>query len=302
MIVAILVKRAANRVHRQHKLQVVQAAELKKIPWLVHGFSTRGGGLTTCYGDHSLNLGFTKEDARENVTENRRRFLLALGAGARGKAWPLVANRQVHSDVIHVLRAPSPSEPLAGDGIVTNLGGVAIAILTADCLPVLLVDRKNRAVGAFHAGWRGTVKRIVEKGTGKMRREFGSRLEDLQAVIGPGIQKCCYEVGEELKSEFQSQFSYAPDLFHEVRDSDPVREKYPLLFLNARPPGHGDPCAKLHLDLSEANRRQLLSAGLKAKQITVVGECTACDTRKFFSHRADHGHTGRMMAVIGMAP
>ena len=171
--------------------QIVQAADFRKIPWLVHGFSTRPGGRTTCYGERSLNLGFTKEDARENVEENRRQFLLTLGASRRGKAWPLLLNRQVHSDVIHVLRETNPG-PLTGDGIVTGLSGAAIAILTADCLPVLLVDTKKRAMGAFHAGWRGTVQRIAEKGVGIMRREFGSRPEDLHAAIGPGIQKCCY--------------------------------------------------------------------------------------------------------------
>jgi polyphenol oxidase len=285
----------------QHKPQVLQISDFKKIPWLVHGFSTRPSGVTTCYGDPSLNLGFTNKDARENVLENRKRLLLGLSAATRGKLWPLVVNRQVHSDVIHVVRETVP-DPLAGDGLVTNVHELALAILTADCLSVLIVDKKNRAVGAFHAGWRGTVKRIVEKGVGIMRREFDSRPEDLLAAIGPGIQKCCYEVGEELKAEFQSQFAYAQELFHEVQDSEPVREKYPLLFLNARAPGHGDLCIKLHLDLSEANRRQLLAAGLKEKNITVSGECTACNTQTFFSHRAERGNTGRMMAVIGIAP
>src|SRR5262249_30288722 len=157
--------------------------------------------------------------------------------------------------------------------------------------PVLLVDRKKRVVGVFHAGWRGTVKRIVEKGVGIMRREFGSRPQDIQAAIGPGIQKCCYEVGEELKNEFESQFAYARDLFHEVQESDLVREKYPLLFLSARAPGHGDLCIKLHLDLREANRRQLLDAGVPAKQITALTDCTACNSSAFFSHRAEKGRT-----------
>jgi YfiH family protein len=207
----------------------------------------------------------------------------------------------VHSDVIHVVRALPPA-PLAGDGLITNLAGTAIAILTADCLPVLLVDKRNKVVGAFHAGWRGTVQRIVEKGAGVMRAEFGSRPEDLLAAIGPGIQQCCYAVGEELRQEFESQFASGADLFHEVKTSDSVREKYPLLFLNQRPPGHGDPCIRIHLDLSEANRRQLLTAGVPEKQITVLGECTACATKRFFSHRADRGRTGRMMAVVGIKP
>ena len=135
-----------------------------------------------------------------------------------------------------------------------------------------------------------------------MRRQFASRPEDIRAAIGPGIQKCCYEIGLDLKSEFESQFGYARDLFHEVQQSDPVREKYPLLFLNARAPGHGDPGMKLHLDLSEANHRQLLDAGVPEKQITISRECTACHREKFFSHRAEKGRTGRMMAVVGLRP
>jgi YfiH family protein len=290
-----------KRVRGENRLQVMKAAGLKKLPWLVHGFSTRSGGHTTCYGGRSLNLGFTKEDAKANVEKNRTQFLLALGAATAGRPWPLIANRQVHSDIIHVLRT-LPHSPLVGDGLITNLAGAGIAILTADCLPVLLVDKRNKVVGAFHAGWRGTVQRIVEKGAGIMRREFGSRPEDISAAIGPGIRKCCYAVGEELRHEFESQFAYGAELFHEVKDSDPVREKYPLLFLNQRAPGHGDPCIRIHLDLAEANRRQLRSAGVPERQITVLGECTACNTKRFFSHRAEQGRTGRMMAVVGIAP
>ncbi len=94
-----------------------------------------------------------------------------------------------------------------------------LGIQTADCIPVLVADRKRRAVAAFHAGWRGTVKRIVESGIGRMRLEFGSRPEDLVAAIGPGIGPCCYAVGEEVLSGFESQFAYARQLFREVYDS-----------------------------------------------------------------------------------
>jgi purine-nucleoside/S-methyl-5'-thioadenosine phosphorylase / adenosine deaminase len=283
------------------KVEAIQAGAMKRIPWLVHGFSTRSGGVSTCYGTRSLNLGYTQEDARERVQENRKRLLIAVGAATRNKPWPLIVNRQVHSDVIHVVRTP-PAGLLVGDGLTTNLPGVVLAVQTADCIPVLAVDTVNQVVGAFHAGWRGTVRRIVEKGIGAMRREFGSRPQDLYAAIGPGIQQCCYEVGDEVRQEFESQFSWAGELFQEVKTSDAVREKYPLLFMNARAPGHGDDCVKLHLDLREANRRQLLAAGVPDRQITAVDECTACDTRRFFSHRAEKGRTGRMMAVIGIAP
>jgi YfiH family protein len=177
-----------------------------------------------------------------------------------------------------------------------------LGIQVADCIPVLVADRKRRVVAAFHAGWRGTVKRIVETGVGRMRVEFGSRPEDLIAAIGPGIGACCYAVGEEVLSEFESQFLYARDLFREVYSTDAVRTKYPMLFLTQRAPGHSPIGPSLHLDLVEANRRQLLAAGLKPRSIQVVGGCTNCRPDIFFSHRASQGHAGRMMAVIGIKP
>jgi len=194
---------------------------------------------------------------------------------------------------------------LRGDGLMTREQGLMLGVQTADCVPVLIADTKTRAVAAFHAGWRGTLARIVEQGVGRMRMEFGSRPKDLVAAIGPSIGLCCFAVGEEVRSEFESQFGYAEELFSEVFDSDPVREKYPMLFLTARAPGHSNLGPQIHLDLWEANRRQLLDAGLKAKAIRVVGECSACSRlkngrRKYFSHRAEHGFTGRMLSVIGV--
>lgn len=280
-------------------LRLLQAPALKRIPWLVHGFSTRPGGSTTAYGGQALNLGFTKDDLRERVERNRKAFLVAAGAANAAKPWPLITTRQIHSDLINVVRTPQPG-PLVGDGLVTNVPEIALGILIADCFPVLLVDKKNKVAGAFHCGWRPTVKRMVEKGLGLMRYEYGTRPEDVFAAIGPGIQNCCYEVGEELKEGFESQFAYSAELFHTVQESDPVREKYPLLFMNMRAPGHGDPCIKLHLDLREANRRQLLALGVPAKNISALEDCTACDTRSFFSHRAEKGKTGRMLAIVGI--
>ncbi|MGB8112600.1 MAG: laccase domain-containing protein, partial [Candidatus Sulfotelmatobacter sp.] len=143
-------------------------------------------------------------------------------------------------------------------------------------------------------------KRIAEKGIGEMRRWFGSRARDLKAVIGPGIHGCCYQVGEEVRENFESQFPYAANLFREVKESDPVREKYPLLFLTARAPGHGELPKKIFLDLLEANRQQLLAAGLAAKNIEVSPLCTNCRTDLLFSYRAEKGKTGRMIAAVGI--
>jgi len=211
----------------------------------------------------------------------------------------MVTLRQIHSDVIHLVESV-PTSPLVGDGLITSTPGLLLSIQTADCLPVILVDSKRHAVGVFHAGWRGTLRRIVEKGAGLMRRCFGTRPRDLHAVIGPGIHECCYEVGEDVREKFESQFAYAPKLFREVKESDPVREKYPLLFLSARPPGHGGSPNKIFLDLVEANRQQLLAAGVALKNIEASPLCTSCRTDLLFSYRAEKGRTGRMMGVVGI--
>jgi hypothetical protein len=165
---------------------------------------------------------------------------------------------------------------------------------------VILVDARRRVVGVFHSGWRGTVKRIVEKGVGEMHRLFGSNPRDIKAAIGPGIQGCCYEVGEEVRVKFESQFAYGAGLFREIKDSDPVREKYPLLFLTARAPGHSDLPNRIFLDLVEANRQQLLAAGVAAKSIEASALCTNCHPELLFSYRAEKGKTGRMMGVAGI--
>jgi polyphenol oxidase len=292
------------------KPNILRAQHLSALPWLVHGFSTRAGGFSRAYGKGDLNLGFTKDDSRATVGRNRAAFLRAIGAVAsarRGRRtagdgfWPLITLRQINSDIIR--RVDSILEqPLAGDGLITANPGLLLGIQTADCLPVILADPKHRAVGVFHAGWRGTLQRIVEKGVGEMHRCFGTRPRDLKAAIGPGIQGCCYEVGEEVRTKFESQFDYAASLFRETKDSDPVREKYPLLFLTARAPGHGELPKKIFLDLVEANRRQLLAAGLARKNIEASQLCTSCRPDLLFSYRAEKGKTGRMMAVVGIRP
>ncbi len=281
-------------------VEVLRAEALAQLPWLIHGFSTRSGGVSTCYGGKTLNLGFTEHDSRENVARNRALFLEAAGAtDADGGPWPLAQMRQIHSSLVYRVSA-APREPLAGDGLITNTPGLLLAVKTADCVPVLVADVQRRAVGAFHAGWRGTLARVVEKGIGEMRRQYGSVPGDLRAVIGPSIRRCCYQVGPEVPAEFESQFSYAEELFEEVFDADAVHVRYPLLFLNQRAPGHGDLGPEIHLDLVEATRRQLQDAGTREEHISVIDACTACDTKRFFSHRAEFGRTGRMMAVIGI--
>jgi YfiH family protein len=289
--------RAAGARTGNTKINILNS-EILDFPWLVHGFSTRRSGYSAAYGGSSLNLGFTKQDTRAAVERNRKAFLRALNADPA--VWHLVTQRQVHSDLIHQVTA-ADAHP-TGDGLITDVPGLLLGVQTADCLPVLLVDTKRRAVGAFHAGWRGTLKRTVEKGVGEMRRQFGSTPAHLRAAIGPGIHSCCYQVGEEVREKFHSQFAYAKEIFREVRESNPVREKYPLLFLNARPPGHGPEETLLYLDLVAANTRQLLDAGVPAANISASPLCTSCRTDLLFSYRKENGVAGRMLGVVGIRP
>jgi YfiH family protein len=281
--------------------QLLRSPRLSQLPWLVHAFSTRQGGVSRPYGGNALNLGFTAHDSRTAVLRNRELFLNNLSAANGRKTWPLISMRQIHSDLIHPVSTLSETA-LVGDGLVTDSPGLLLAVQTADCLPVILVDPQHRAVGVFHAGWRGTLRRIVQKGVGEMRRYFASDPRKLLAAIGPGVHACCYDVGEEVRSRFEMQFGYASSLFREVKESDPVREKYPLLFLTARAPGHSELPVKLFLDLVEANRRQLLDAGVPARNIDASSPCTACHPELLFSYRAEKGVTGRMMAVAGVRP
>jgi len=267
---------------------VIRGEALEKFPWLLHAFSTRHGG----------NLGFTKDASPRAVERNRTSFI----AGLPGKAWPLVTLRQIHSDIIHQV-SDAPGHPPAGDGLITRTAGLLLAVQTADCLPVIVADRRSRAVGVFHAGWRGTVKRIVEKGVGEMRRSFGTRPKDVYAAIGPGVHDCCYQVGAEVRDRFHSQFAYAGELFRETRDPDEIHERYPLLFLTARAPGHSEEQLpkKIFLDLVEANRRQLLDAGVPETHISASPLCTVCRNDLLFSYRKEKDAAGRLMAVVGIS-
>ena len=140
----------------------------------------------------------------------------------------------------------------------------------------------------------------------KVSARCGISSDPCRAICGrpsvPASGAAVIKSATRSRAEFESQFSYADDLFEEVFDSNAIHVRYPLLFLNQRAPGHGDLGPEIHLDLVEANRRQLEDAGLREEHISVIDGCTACDTTRFFSHRAEFGKTGRMMAVIGISP
>jgi len=281
----------------KERIEVVRVPAWQRLGWLRHGFSTRGGGVSSVYGGKSLNLGWTKEDEAASVVENRRRFVRCIdGDSVVERGSLLVGLRQIHSDVVRVVREGDgvldgklqTAEGRAvweGDGLITTVPGVLVGVGTADCVPVLVVDREKRAVGAFHAGWRGTVAQIVERGVAMMVAEYGARVEDLEAAVGPSIGACCYSVGGEVHREFGERFGYGEELFRV---------------------GVAEDEEKLYLNLWEANRRQLLAAGVGEERITVVGECTACAVDaagelKYFSHRGEKGVAGRMLSVVGVA-
>ena len=267
---------------------MIQIPAWRAYSWLRHGFSERGGGASLVYGassveDGDLNLGLTRADDPDLVRRNRATVVRALAGDA---PMHLVTARQVHGTHIDLIRA-GDSRPLEtadgrtaleADGLMTDAPDLLLGIQAADCVPVLAADTRLRVVAAFHAGWRGTVGGIVEQGVARMRAEFGSAPEDLTAAIGPAIGVCCYTVGEEVETRFRNAFPSASQLFEQRAHST-------------------------HLNLAEANRRQLLASGLDSERIFLTHQCTACaqldGRRRFFSHRAEHGHTGRAMGLIG---
>ena len=277
---------------RKAGLCILQTDVLKRQPWLIHGFSTRPGGESVLDGEKVLNLGFAKWDTRESVLSNRKRFLEAVGA----EGFDLVPLRQIHSDVIHAFKI-APEEPCRGDASITDTPGLFLAVQTADCVPILLADPVRRVVAAVHAGWRGTLGRIVMKTIGRMQMNYGSKPVNLIAALGPAIGGCCYEVGTEVAQAFSAQFASAAEWFDELRTWE---EPNPLQWLSMAPPGHNLPPKKVRLDLRAANRWQLTEAGVRPENIAASDLCTACRTDLLFSYRREGPESGRLMTVIGI--
>jgi YfiH family protein len=280
------IRDARWKARRAGGTEILEAQIFRRIPWLVHGFSTR--------------VGVEKWDTPAGVAANRAKLLKAVGAAKM----PLATLRQVHSDVAHVVcgvedtaKTPRP----ACDAALTKQTGVLLSVQTADCVPILLADTKRRVIAAVHAGWRGTLSRIVVKTLGRMQQEFGTRPEDVVAALGPAIGGCCYEVGPEVAKEFASQFEKAAEWFDGQFAPQAEGELQTWLpWLTMMPPGHQPEPERAKLDLRAANRWQLVDAGLSPKKIAASELCTKCRADLFFSYRRDGAGTGRLMAVIGM--
>ncbi|MEO7145923.1 MAG: peptidoglycan editing factor PgeF [Bryobacteraceae bacterium] len=186
---------------------------------------------------------------------------------------PLVTVRQIHSNRVIVAAAAREIPDQEGDALITDYPGVWIGVRTADCLPILIADSRRRAVAAVHAGWRGTVQEIGLAALAALRDKFGSRPEDLVVAIGPGIGACCYEVGVDVAGQFQKYFPERADLNGSAK-----------------------------IDLTVANVRQFVSAGVPGEQISVCGLCTQCAVGELHSYRRDGARAGRMTAAISVRP
>jgi YfiH family protein len=300
-------------LRRAGGLQILEAPAFTALDWLVHGFSTRPGGASELAAsdgarknntDRVLNLGFTDWDSRACVLENRKKFFHAIGADKLRA----VTLRQIHSDAAHRADAAAGATHVnanekvpQGDALFTRDPGILLAVQTADCIPILLADTKRHAIAAIHAGWRGTLSRIAAKTLGRMQMEFGTRPEDVVAALGPGIGRCCYEVGSEVARDFDAQFPNAREWFDGPFDALASGENDPnwLPWLTMKPPGHQPPPLRVHLDLIAANHAILTDAGIPAGNISASGFCTACRTDLLFSYRRERT-TGRMMAAVGI--
>jgi purine-nucleoside/S-methyl-5'-thioadenosine phosphorylase / adenosine deaminase len=229
---------------------------------LRHAVSTRRGGVSR--GNlRSLNLGLKVQDDPVRTEENRELLSRALGMDLSRA----VGLDQVHSD--RVLRLDAANLPRhggnlgEGDGIITNLPGVPLQVLVADCLPVLFFDPIHKAIGLAHAGWRGTVSHVAAKTLLAMAEAYGTRPQEVRAVMGPSIGPCCYEVGEEVRCEFEGVFPWAGEIL-ERTSSD-----------------------RWKLDLTGANSRQLIEVGLKEENLIFSGLCTVRHLDYFYSHRVE---------------
>lgn len=234
----------------------------------VHAFLSRQGGVSE--GQFStLNFDLREGDTVDNVKENRARVSAGFGIDFE----KIFTVNQVHGDDIHVLNGSS-AQKVDADAIITDMKNIPIGIMTADCLPVLLFDPVNKAIGVVHAGWKGTVKGISMKAVAAMRENYGSTPKNIIAVTGPYIGPCCYTVGEGVLDEFKKSGIGNIEKYFK-RDG-----------------------AELKLDIGPANKDQLLTSGIPEKNIGTVSPCTSCSDGLFFSYRRDGGKTGRQISFI----
>ncbi|MBE6684477.1 MAG: peptidoglycan editing factor PgeF [Ruminococcaceae bacterium] len=257
-----------------------------KILRSVHAFSTREGGVSSLEHTKSLNLAFGRGDSDEIVLKNLKIFAEEIGIDPHS----VISVPQIHSDVIYRVGRADAGEGYyqrvnirEGDGYITDEKGITLGVKAADCVPILFEAEKRGeviAVGAVHAGWRGSVAGIAAKCVSMLCGEYGVSPSDIRAVIGPCIHKCCYEVGEDLRKAVERQLGgNIADLF--VIPRADVENKY-------------------FCDLVGLNRHLLLEAGILSENLEVIDLCTCCHPEIFFSHRFSKGKRGTMLNVISI--
>ena len=243
----------------------------------LNAFSTRLGGTSPMPSD-ALSLAYSKGDTNDNVTENRRRFLFAIGA----QQAQIVTVRQTHSTERCTIesREQAHEPPLECDAMITRVTDVLLAVQTADCLPVLIGDTKTGAMAAVHAGWRGTAGRITERTVADLMLVHGVSPRDCIAALGPAACAECYEVGEDVISRYKKEFGYWRNLLVNLKEG-----------------------GKAHLDIRAANFQQLLFCGFSEDRIHIADYCTMHQNELFFSYRkegkAQPSGVGRSLSVIG---
>ena len=271
-------KKPKMQVNEKQGVTYLSYPAFETYPWVVHGFSTRLGGVSQGIFS-SMNLSFARGDEKEAVMENYRR----LGAAVGFSPEDVVTSDQTHTTNVRVVteedRGNGITRPRAYtdvDGMITDVPGLVLGTFYADCVPLFFVDPVHRAVGLSHSGWRGTAGRMGEVTIKKMADTFGSRPEDIQAAIGPSICQDCYEVSEDVIWQFQQAFD---------------KKDWDSLFYRKE----ND---KYQLNLWEANRRILLEAGIPENQISMPNLCTCCNPDFLFSHRASGGRRGNLAAFL----
>lgn len=249
-----------------------------ELPGIVHGFSTRLGGVSE--GIYStMNLSFHRGDDMDAVMENHRRLAQAVGYDHRR----LVFSDQVHETVIRKVTEEDAGKGITResditetDGLMTNVKDLPLITFYADCVPVFFYDPVKEVVAMNHSGWRGTVKNISRHMVEVLNKEYGCEASDLICAVGPSICQNCYEVSEDVAEAFKD--AYLP-------------EQYMKMTKNI---GNG----KYLLDLHRANYYNLTGAGILPEHINVTDICTCCNPDFLFSHRASHGKRGNLGAVI----
>lgn len=267
-------------VREKNGVTYLSYPSFEKIPQVVHGFSTRLGGVSEGIYS-SMNLSFTRGDSEEAVRENYRRMADALGFSCED----IVTSDQTHTTNVRVITEedrgngitrPRPYTDV--DGMVTNVPGLVLATFYADCVPLFFVDPIHGAVGLSHSGWRGTAGKIGAVTVEKMRETYGTRPEDIYSAIGPSICQECYEVSEDVIEEFKKSFQ---------------KKDWESLF-------YKKDNGKYQLDLWEANRIIMIEAGIQESHISMPGICTCHNPEFLFCHRASKGKRGNLAAFLGI--